>query len=136
MTVPVGVVVDLIDTAHPGRSPAAVDNLLFLCQGHHVGRFLEPLFLNMFDTVESGAELAPEADVDEYTVEPTLSERERTVVDEVLTRYGHLGDDVLTGLVCATWPCQEARHGGWLIAPEVIRDDFLRTLPEVGTATE
>ena len=135
MTVPVGVVIERILLARPDRSPAAVTNLLFLCQGYYVSRFLAPLILNMFATDPAGVALEAEADRDQYTVDPVLSDPERAVIDDVVTRYGHLSDDVLTELVCATWPWKEAYGGGFLIAPEVIRDDFLRTLPDVGTTS-
>ena len=130
MTVLAEVVADRIRAALPSLSQAAVDNLVYLCQGHYVGRYWEPLFLAEFLTNPGGVALGPARFEDEYTVEPILSEAERAVVDDVVTRYGQLSADVLTDLVCATWPWQEAHSGGWLIAPEVIRDDFLRTLPD------
>ncbi|MGW5195159.1 hypothetical protein ACWEOO_38305 [Kribbella sp. NPDC004138] len=130
MTVEIEVVEERIRRVVPDVSITKLQNLLYLCQGHYVGRFLAPLFENDIWAVPTGAETRPRSVTYGGDLRSELSEGEARTIDEVLHQYGQLAESELTAAVCSTWPWQEATEGGWTISPEVIRDHFGGTLPD------
>lgn len=125
VTAPVEATADRVRAAVPDVSSQRLDNLLYLCQGHFLGRLLGPLFLNDLMPSPEGATLGPVPDSAQRLVaRRPLTQAECKVVDYVIERYGVLTEEALASAVRDTQPWQEAASGGWLIAPEVMRDEF------------
>jgi uncharacterized phage-associated protein len=110
----------------PDVPEAALHNLLYLCQGHYVAAYLQPLFDEGIAPVSAGAYVVTLANHPRAgSAESSLSPAQRASIDATVDRYGHLATTDLAALVCATEPWVEARGGGWFMAPEVIRDYFI-----------
>jgi uncharacterized phage-associated protein len=132
VTAPVEAAADRIWAALPNLSAAALHNLLYLSQGYCIGGLHRPLFLNDILAGPGGAEIGPARRETGMVVAGSLTTSECLVVDRVIDRFGSMSEVALAEVVRGTEPWQEADHGGWVIAPEVMRDEFARTLHAEG----
>lgn len=84
------------------------------------------MFLNDILATPSGVKVGSVREDAGPIGEPVLSDAQRRLVDDVVARYGSMSDDRLAGLVRDSEPWREGESGGWVVAPEVIRDEFMR----------
>lgn len=126
MTAQVEAALQRLRASLPSASDKTLDNLLYLAFGVHLAETLEPLFLNDLLPTADGAKVGPPRTNADYEPASTLSESEERVIDRVALLYGRLREDELIAAVKATDSWDEAFHGGWIICPEVIRDEFIR----------
>lgn len=127
VTVPIALVEQWIREAVPAVSTRDLHNLMYLCDGYYLDRHSETLFDNDMVATPEGAFVTNF--IPHWVESDPPSGFEKNLVDEVLPRYAGLSGEGLGTIVRSTHPWVEANGGGWAIAVEVIRDDFLRTLP-------
>lgn len=128
MTAPVEAAAERLRAALPNVSAAALHNLLYLSQGYCVAGLRLPLFLNDILAGPGGAEIGNLRQKNQAVATGKLMAAECQVVDRVIERFGSMSEVALAEVVRSTEPWREADRGGWVIAPEVIGDEFVRRL--------
>ena len=106
MTAPANAVVKSLTDRRLDVDAPAVHHLLYLCQGHHLGWFAEPLFAEPILATDRGphVEFDPGEDI-------RLPNRELNTIGYVLSRYGNLLVRDLATLIRAQSPYQLAEAG-------------------------
>jgi hypothetical protein len=108
MTAAATAVANAVTDQHPAASGAVLQHLLYLCQGHHLGWFGQPLFNEPIHATDRGPEVAG---LDPAPDTAGMDNRELNTVGWVLSRYGNLPLRDLGTLIRAQSPYQLAEAG-------------------------